>query len=51
MNSKVKKFIAFMSEELRSFIYLLWIGVSALVGGALIAVIPISAILIGFYNL
>ena len=51
MNRISKKLMAFMMEEICSFACLLWMGMSALVGGALIAAIPLSAILVGFYNL
>ncbi len=51
MNSKNNAIIDFIAQELNSFIYILSVVLGALLGGALVASIPLCAILVGFYNL
>ena len=51
MNSKKSAVVNFIAEEFHSFIYLLEITAGAILGGALVACIPLCAILVGFYNL
>ena len=51
MNSKKSAIVNFIAQELNSFIYILSVVSGALLGGALVAFIPLCAILVGFYNL
>lgn len=51
MNSKTNAIVNFIAEEFHSFIYLLVTAAGAILGGALVAFIPLCAILVGFYNL
>ena len=51
MNSKTNTIVNFIAQELNSFIYILSVVLRALLGGALVASIPLCAILVGFYNL
>ena len=51
MNSKKSAIVNFIAEEFSSFIYILSVVTGALLGGALVASIPLCAILVGFYNL
>lgn len=51
MNSKTNAIVNFIAEEFSSFIYILSVVMGALLGGVLVASIPLCAILVGFYNL
>lgn len=51
MNSKKSAIVNFIAEEFSSFIYILSVVMGALLGGTLVASIPLCAILVGFYNL
>lgn len=51
MNSKKSSIVNFIAEEFSSFIYILSVVMGALLGGVLVASIPLCAILVGFYNL
>ena len=51
MNSKKSAIVNFIAEEFSSFIYILSVVMGALLGGALVASIPLCALLVGFYNL